>query len=164
MTYVNHISALLSALPTIDGKALLKAKVLFPVTALTLLAALLLPPLGPLADHHFAERQPGHLHIYLAGVPIQHLHDHEAFHPHASTNVGPVEVENSGPVLESTVIFMPQEGEGLSVSTLGITLTLLTSVVALALPTMLTLLTPRSQRALRAIILYPEPPPPRLAL
>ena len=144
--------------------ALLRPKVLFPVTALALLAALLLPLLGPLADHHFAERQPGHLHIYLAGVPIQHLHDHETFHPHESTNEGPTGVENSGPVLESSVIFMPQEGEGLSVSTLGITLALLTSAVALALPTMLTLLTPRSQRALRAIILYPEPPPPRLAL
>ena len=144
--------------------ALLRPKVLLPVTALALLTALLLPLLGPLADHHFAERQPGHLHIYLAGVPIQHLHDHEAFHPHGSTNVDLFEVENTGPVLENSVMFMPQEGEGLSVSTLGITLALLTSAVALALPTMLTLLTPRSQRALRAIILYPEPPPPRLAL
>ena len=164
MIYVNHISGLLAALPTINGKALLKAKVLFPVTALTLLAALLLPLLGPLMDHHFAERQPAHLHVYPAGVPIQHLHDHEAFHSHEAPNVGPVEVANSGPVLESSVIFMPQEGEGLSVSTLGITLALLTSVVALALPTVITLITPRGQRALRAIVLYPEPPPPRLAL
>ena len=118
--------------------ALLRPKVLLPVTALALLTALLLPLLGPLADHHFAERQPGHLHIYLAGVPIQHLHDHESFHPHGSTNVDLFEVENTGPVLESSVIFMPQEGEGLSVSTLGITLALLTSVVALALPNVLT--------------------------
>ena len=164
MTYVNHIPGLLAALPTIDGKALLRAKVLFPVTALALLAALLLPLLGPLVDHHFAERQPAHLHVYLAGVPIQHLHDHEAFHPHEAPNADSWYVENAGPVLENSVIFMPQEGEGLSVSTLGITLALLTSVVALALPTVITLLTPRSQRALRAIVLYPEPPPPRLAL
>ena len=69
MSYVNQIPGLLAALPTINGKALMRSKVLFPVTALALLTALLLPLLGPLADHHFAERQPGHLHIYLAGVP-----------------------------------------------------------------------------------------------
>ena len=154
----------LSRLPTIDGKALMRANILFPITALALLTALLLPLLGPLADHHFAERQPAHLHVYLAGVPVKHLHDHEAFHPHESTNVDSWDVENAGSVLENSVIFMPQEGEGLSVSTLGVTLALLTSVVALVLPTVLRLLTPRGQRALRGIITSPEPPPPRLAL
>ena len=134
---------------------LLRPKVLLPVAALALLTALLLPLLGPLADHHFAERQPGHLHIYLGGVPIQHLHDHQAFHIHDAPNADPLGVENDSPVLENSVIFMPQEGEGLSVSTLGITLALLTSVVALALPTMLTLLTPRGQRALRGIFPFP---------
>ena len=165
MTYVNHIPGLLAALPTIDGKALLKAKVLFPVTALTLLAALLLPLLGPTG--RTITLPSGSPPICTSTWPAcrcQHLHDHEAFHPHEAPNVDSLEVENSGPVLESSVIFMPQEGEGLSVSTLGITFALLTSVVALALPTVITLITPRSQRALRAIVLYPEPPPPRLAL
>ena len=140
------------------------AKVLFPITALALLAALLLPLLGPLSDHHFAERQPAHLHVYLTGVPIQHVHDHEAIHAHGLPDVDSLGLEDGGPVLESSVIFMPQEGEGLSVSTLSVTLALLTSVVVLALPTVITLLAPRSQRALRAIVLYPDPPPPRLAL
>ncbi len=144
--------------------ALLRPKVLLPVIALALLTALLLPLLGPLADHHFAERQPGHLHIYLAGVPIQHLHDHEALHTHEAPNRGPVGFESGGPVLKNSVIFMPQEGEGLSVSTLGVTLALLTSVVALALPTILTLLTFRSPRILRGVFLSLDPPPPRLAL
>ena len=161
MLYVKRLSALFA---TTRSMALLRPKFLFPMTALALLSALLLPLLGPLADHHFAERQPGHLHIYMAGVPIQHLHDHQAFHSHDASIADPLGVEESRPVLENSVIFMPQEGEGLSVSTLGVTLALLTSVVALAIPTMLTLLTPRSQRALRGIALSPEPPPPRIAL
>ena len=119
MLYVKRLSALFA---TTRSMALLRPKVLLPVAALALLTALLLPLLGPLADHHFAERQPGHLHIYLAGVPIQHLHDHEALHTHDASIADPLGVEESRPVLENSVIFMPQEGEGLSVSTLGITL------------------------------------------
>ena len=164
MPYVNHTSDLFAAISTIRGNTLPRVRVLFPVTALALLTALLLPLLGPLADHHFAERQPGHLHVYPAGVPIQHLHDHEAFHSHEAPNADSWDVESGGPVLENSVIFMPQEGEGLSVSTLGINLALLTTVIAFALPTVLTLLTPRSQRALRGVFLSPDPPPPRLAL
>ena len=147
----------------IRSKSLLRPRVFFPITALALLAALLIPLLGPLVDHHFAERQPGHLHLYLTGVPVQHLHDHEAYHSHDAPTADLRSVEDAVPVLENTVIFLPQEGEGLSVSTIGVTLALLTTVVAIALPTMLTLLTPRSQPALRGIVLVPDPPPPRLA-
>ena len=164
MNYVNDISTLRSALPVGLGKALSRRKALLAVTALALLTALLVPLLGPLVDHHFAERQPGHLHLYLTGLPIQHLHHHEAVHSHDAPIADPLGVETAGPVLENSVIFMPQEGEGLSVSSVGVTLALLTTVVALALPTMLTLLTPRSQRALQGVTLHPEPPPPRLAL
>lgn len=164
MNYVNNISSLRPALPVILGKALLRRKVVLTVTALALLTALLVPLLGPLVDHHFAERQPGHMHLYLTGVPIKHLHHHEAFHSHDTPVADPSGMEAAGPVLENSVIFMPQEGEGLSVSSVGVTLALLTTVVALALPTMLTLQKPRGQRALRGFTLYPEPPPPRLAL
>jgi hypothetical protein len=103
------------------------------------------------------------VHLYLTGVPVQHLHHHEAFHSHDAPAVDPSGLETAGPVLENSVIFMPQEGEGLSVSSIGVTLALLTTVVALALPTMLTLITPRNRRLLWGITLYPEPPPPRLA-
>ena len=147
----------------IRPKSLLRPKVFFPITALALLTALLIPLLGPLVDHHFAERQPGHLHLYLTGVPVQHLHDHEASHTHNAPAADLQSVEDAGPVLENTVIFLPQEGEGLSVSTIGVTLALLTTVVAIALPTMLALLTPRSQLTMRGIVLVPDPPPPRLA-
>ena len=137
---------------------------LLAVTVLALLTTLLVPLLGPLVDHHFAERQPGHLHVYLTGIPTQHLHHHEASHSHDAPVSDPSGIEAAGPVLENSVIFMPQDGEGLSVSSIGMTLALLTTVVALALPTMHTLLMPLSQRAPRGITLYPEPPPPRPAL
>lgn len=164
MNYVNNICTLRPALPVSLGKALLRPKVFLPLTALALLFAILTPLLGPLVDHHFAERQPGHVHLYLTGVPVQHLHHHEAFHSHDAPVAAPSVVEAAWPVLENSVIFMPQEGEGLSVSPVGMTLALLTTVVALALPTMLTLITPRNRRLPRGITLYPEPPPPRLAL
>lgn len=41
------------------------------------LAALFLPLLGPVMDHHFAERQPGHAHMYLEGERRDHLHSYE---------------------------------------------------------------------------------------
>lgn len=163
MNYVNYISTFRPALLVSVGRAMLRRKALLAVTALALLTALLVPLLGPLVDHHFAERQPGHVHLYLTGVSVQHLHHHEAFHSHDAPVADPSGLEAAGPVLENSVIFMPQEGEGLSVSSIGVTLALLTTVVALALPTMFTLITPRNQRLLRGITLYPEPPPPRLA-
>lgn len=38
------------------------------------LFALILPIVGPLDDHHFAERSHGHGHIYLDGRPVAHQH------------------------------------------------------------------------------------------
>ncbi len=35
--------------------------------------ALLLPLFSPMLDHHFTERQTGHVHIYQRGLPVQHL-------------------------------------------------------------------------------------------
>ena len=161
MDYVKHIPAIRHALSNIRTRSLLRPKVLLYLTALALLTALLTPLLGPLVDHHFAERQPGHLHIYLAGVPVQHLHDHEAYHTHDPQTT---DTANDGPVLESGVIFMPQDGEGLSISAVGVTLALLSTIIAIALPNLLTLQNTRGPRAMRGIFLSPEPPPPRLAL
>ena len=42
-------------------------------------AALLAPLMGAALDHHFAERQPGHLHI---GAPREHTHAHAFEHAH----------------------------------------------------------------------------------
>ena len=41
------------------------------------LFALVLPIIGPLDDHHFAERTHTHAHIYLNGRPVQHGHAYE---------------------------------------------------------------------------------------
>ena len=38
------------------------------------LFALAIPIVGPLDDHHFAERSHTHQHIYLDGRPAQHVH------------------------------------------------------------------------------------------
>ncbi len=45
------------------------------------LAALVvaLPSLGPLFDHHFAERQPYHAHV---GAPVDHEHGYRHIHAH----------------------------------------------------------------------------------
>jgi hypothetical protein len=45
-----------------------------------LYAAVLFPAIGPLADHHFAERQPGHLH---SGTVVVHSHSYGQSHGHA---------------------------------------------------------------------------------
>ena len=48
--------------------------------ALTAIVALIAPLAGPMFDHHFAERQPGHLHIGASG---EHSHAFEsAYHLH----------------------------------------------------------------------------------
>lgn len=48
--------------------------------ALTVVAALLAPLAGPMFDHHFAERQPDHLHF---GAPDEHIHAFESgYHIH----------------------------------------------------------------------------------
>lgn len=48
------------------------------------LFALALPIVGPLDDHHFAERTHTHAHIYLNGRPIPHDHAYAtgSSHPH----------------------------------------------------------------------------------
>ena len=42
----------------------------------------LLPGLGPMLDHHYAGRQPGHAHVHVGALFPDHLHDHETQHDH----------------------------------------------------------------------------------
>ena len=57
---------------------------------LAAVGALLLPALGPLLDHHFAERQPGHSHVFLDQAPHEHLHAYEyAWHHHGEHDSPP---------------------------------------------------------------------------
>ena len=52
--------------------------------ALALLAvvALLASAVGPMLDHHFAERHPAHGHLYLGAVGPEHSHPFEHSHIH----------------------------------------------------------------------------------
>ena len=66
--------------------------------------ALMLPMAGPLLDHHFAERHPGHTHVYLGEVAPGHLHSYEALHSHNHHHHGG-QAETNG-----IVYFSPMEG------------------------------------------------------
>ena len=44
-----------------------------------LYAAIMFPSIGPLVDHHFAERQLGHLHLYAGSL---HVHSFDQPHSH----------------------------------------------------------------------------------
>jgi hypothetical protein len=50
------------------------------------LYALFLPFYGPIVDHHFAESEPNHEHIYLRGVSPKHIHPYEVPHTHPKTH------------------------------------------------------------------------------
>lgn len=41
---------------------------------------------GPIFDHHFAEREPGHEHIYLGHISPKHIHLYEVLHAHPKTH------------------------------------------------------------------------------
>lgn len=51
------------------------------------LVALLAPSFGPLIDHHFAERDPNHFHIYLGSHQSHHVHYYDAPHVHHPSDV-----------------------------------------------------------------------------
>ena len=137
---------------------------LYGATA-ALLMALFFPLLGATVDHHFAERQPGHLHIFLAGAPTKHLHHHEALHSHEASGVAMPGAESARAILKNNVIFLPSDGEGTTgTPTLGITLAMLTAAIAIVMSSMLTQVLLPGQRPLRGVILPLEPPPPRPAL
>ena len=46
------------------------------------LFALVLPIVGPVDDHHFAERAHNHDHIYLNGAPVSHDHAYDIADQH----------------------------------------------------------------------------------
>ena len=51
---------------------------------LLVVLSLVLLSFGPTLDHHFAERHPGHQHIYLGSATPDHSHAFEQFHRHDS--------------------------------------------------------------------------------
>ena len=46
-------------------------------------SALFLPFIGPMLDHHFPERQYGHVHVYLGPAVSDHGHPYEKPHFHS---------------------------------------------------------------------------------
>ena len=139
-------------------------RVLLYGATVILLMALSFPMLGAMVDHHFAERQPGHLHIFLSGSPADHLHHHDNLHSHEATVVQLPGVDSATTILKNNVIFLPSDGEGAAgAPALGIALAMLTSAITIVMLLMLTQVLPPGQRPLRGVILSLEPPPPRLA-
>lgn len=78
----------------------------FPALALLAVGVLLLPSLGPLLDHHFAERHPAHGHIYLGAVGLEHSHPFERPHSHHDGMYAPAAGEGN------VVFFAPYDGAG----------------------------------------------------
>ncbi len=50
--------------------------------------ATFMPFYGPVLDHHFAERQPAHEHVYLGEARPHHGHPYETLHSHATGPAG----------------------------------------------------------------------------
>ncbi len=106
----------------------------------------MLPSLGPLIDHHFAERQPYHSHL---GADRGHDHGYRYFHAH-----GAEADPDSNPALYN-----------LDTSLAGFTTATLSEsdlTQALVEPTLLVGIHAAADAALRSI--YPAPPrrPPRI--
>ena len=125
--------------------------------------ALFLPFLGSYQGHHFTERLPRHGHLYLGGLPFEHLHPYEIPHLHGEAQDAPGSFDTPGS--ERGIVFLPPDEEGATGSSgLGVAAASLTMFIALLIPPILTQIFPIGQRAFRSIILPPEPPPPRPAL
>ena len=60
------------------------------------LFALAIPIVGPLDDHHFAERSHTHQHLYMDGRPVQHRHLLESGSPHRHAGQHNVPAYDSG--------------------------------------------------------------------
>lgn len=84
------------------------------------LYALLLATLGPVLDHHFAERQPDHQHVYLGNTNPAHQHPYQAahIHRHEPAGGGP-QPESSSALPEDTLYLTDSQGIGQAVDTLA---------------------------------------------
>ena len=130
-------------------------------TALVI-ATQLLYLLGPVADHHFIERLPGHAHIYPNGAPLQHLHLLQTAHSH--TAVAPSPPGASLPLEGNGLIYLPYDGDGSTLTQGGFIIGLLVAAVVLAAAAYLQRIRQRQPHPYAGQIPFLEPPPPRLAL
>jgi hypothetical protein len=60
------------------------------------LYALILPFFGPMLDHHFAERQYNHQHLYFGTKDTDHVHFYDLPYPHSHTHNTPALSQGNG--------------------------------------------------------------------
>lgn len=84
-----------------------------PLLALLTVVSLALTWFGPMMDHHFAERHPGHQHLYFGMGTGDHSHAYEGAHSHDASEVLRV-LMGVSPVgnAEGIVFLAPGDGTG----------------------------------------------------
>ena len=82
------------------------------------LFALVLPVVGPLDDHHFAERAHNHDHIYLNGAPVGHNHAYQERSEHAHPEMGRASSPADRIGIDGDVRFLAQTTTGLMLAAL----------------------------------------------
>ncbi len=83
------------------------------------LFSLALPIIGPLDDHHFAERSHNHDHIYLNGHPVAHHHAYDGLARHAHLRSGmPCSHTATGDRAED-ILFLTTAAAGLTLAALN---------------------------------------------
>ena len=92
---------------------------------LLLALAIALVSLGPLIDHHFAERHPGHQHFYQGSADLSHPHSYENSHPHryswVYSTLGSAE---EGLEANGIIFLMPSDGIGLAAADIAVPMTI----------------------------------------
>ena len=81
-----------------------------PTLSLLMVAALALSSLGLMLDHHFAERHPGHRHLYLGTALPDHSHSYQSSHSHYG--VWMYVPADAGSPTDGIAIVMPNDGSG----------------------------------------------------
>ena len=71
---------------------------LYQLFIVAAVSALFMPFFGPMLDHHFAERQPSHEHVFLGSASAEHVHFYEAAHTHFHVHDLPATPGGNGPV------------------------------------------------------------------
>ena len=61
----------------------------------------LLPTIGPMLDHHYAGRQPGHDHVHIGALFPDHPHGHDVSHDHDHHMASPSggDEDRGGPIV-----------------------------------------------------------------
>jgi hypothetical protein len=92
--------------------------------ALFVVLSLALSSLGPMLDHHFPERHPGHSHLYFGTATVDHNHVFERVHSHRALDlINPAAVGSDGLNHAGIVFFSPYDGTGIGAADLTLPLT-----------------------------------------